>query len=242
MLHNAAKFTGRGGKTRVSLENNVSERHVVIRVLDTGIGIEPETLSRLFEPFMQADTTLDRSGGGLGLGLVLSKGLVELHGGLMTAYSAGKGKGSEFTVILPLEEGSVIKAQSSSQDIVHRKRRILIIDDNVDMTESLRELLQFYGHEVGVSYNGRDGVAKAKEYRPEILLCDIGLPNLNGYEVARAIRRDKDLKDMFLVAITGYALPEDLMHIAEAGFDCHLPKPVDLNELKRVLADRQRGN
>lgn len=236
LLQNAAKFTGNGGKTRVSIEKDELKQQAIIRVTDTGVGIEPAMLSRLFVPFMQADTTLDRSKGGLGLGLALSKGLIELHGGEITAYSDGKDKGTEFVIFLPLEKYGQTGQPQLPQDIPGQRRRVLIVDDNADMAESLCKLLELSGHEVAVAYDGREGIVRARQFRPEVILCDIGLPNLNGYEVARVLRQEDELKDILLVAITGYALPEDLSRSGDAGFDCHLPKPVDLTKLKRIMA------
>lgn len=236
LLINAAKFTSRGGNTRVLIESDASKQQAIIRVSDTGVGITPEMLSRLFQPFIQADTTLDRSRGGLGLGLALSKGLVELHGGNISAYSDGIGKGSEFVVCLPLEEIFTKEPQAMPPDISHHSRRVLIIDDNVDVAETLRELLELNNHEVTAAYDGPEGIAKAREFRPELVLCDIGLPNMNGYDIARAFRQDDALNDIFLVALTGYAMPEDLQQAANAGFNRHLAKPVDLPELERMLA------
>ncbi len=236
LLQNAAKFTECGGSTRVSIERDVVQQRTLIRIVDTGVGIAPELLPRLFEPFMQADKTLDRSRGGLGLGLALSKGLVKLHGGELNAYSAGIGQGSEFVISLPCEEVSASKESLSSPSCIpHHRRRVLIIEDNIDIAESLRELLELDGHEVEVAYNGPQGISTAQEFCPEILLCDIGLPEMNGYDVARAIRCDKSLNNILLVAMTGYALPEDLQLAADAGFDCHLAKPVNFAKLERIL-------
>lgn len=236
LLQNAAKFTGHGGKTRVSIENNTAKQRAIIRVADTGVGMAPEQVSRLFQPFMQAEITIDRSRGGLGLGLALSKGLVELHGGEISASSAGLGKGSEFVVSLPLDSISGAELQDVPAEGPRRSRRVLIIDDYTDIAESLRELLELNNHKVAVAYNGPDGIAKAREFRPEILLCDIGLPRMNGYEVAGAFRRDEELSNVYLVAMTGYALQEDLQKAADAGFDCHLAKPVDIDKLNSILA------
>jgi two-component system CheB/CheR fusion protein len=185
---------------------------------------------------MQAEITIDRSRGGLGLGLALSKGLVELHGGEISASSAGLGKGSEFVVSLPLDSISGAELQDVPAEGPRRSRRVLIIDDYTDIAESLRELLELNNHKVAVAYNGPDGIAKAREFRPEILLCDIGLPRMNGYEVAGAFRRDEELSNVYLVAMTGYALQEDLQKAADAGFDCHLAKPVDIDKLNSILA------
>ena len=240
LLQNAVKFTHRDGKVTVSVAGDSSER-AVIRVADTGVGMPPEVLPRLFQPFMQADTTLDRSRGGLGLGLALSKGLVELHGGEIGAHSAGINKGSEFTVCLPLDDTSAVEARDSREQVPHRSRRVLIIEDHVDLAEGLRELLEFDGHEVSVAYSGAEGLAKACEFLPEILLCDIGLPGMDGYAVARAFRADEVLREVYLVALTGYALPEDLQRAADAGFDRHLAKPPDLEALERMLAEVPGG-
>ncbi|MGI6648941.1 MAG: response regulator [Bacillota bacterium] len=239
LLMNAAKFTDYGGHTRVCLESDATQQQAIIRVIDTGIGLAPETLPRLFRPFMQAETTLDRSRGGLGLGLALSKGLVELHGGKLKANSAGIGKGAEFVVCLPLEETASNEEQPSiTLEIAHpNRRRVLIIDDIVDVADTLRDLIKLNDHEVAVAYNGPEGLAKAREFQPEVLLCDIGLPKMNGYDIAKAIRQDETLKGIFLVALTGYAMPEDLQRATEAGFDYHLAKPVDLDELNRMLTE-----
>ncbi len=235
LLQNAVKFTRRDGNVTVSVACDPDGR-AAIRVADTGVGIPPDVLPRLFQPFMQADTTLDRSRGGLGLGLALSKGLVELHGGEISAHSAGIDKGSEFVVRLPLEAAATEEPRSAQAAVSPRRRRLLIIEDNVDLAESLRELLELDGHAVTVAYSGPEGLARAREFPPEVLLCDIGLPGMDGYAVARAFRADEVLKRVFLVALTGYALPEDLQRAAEAGFDRHLAKPPDLAELERMLA------
>ena len=166
----------------------------------------------------------------------------KIHGTIRLYYQAfpGKrtalGKGSEFVVSLPLDSTPGAELQDVPAESPRRSRRVLIIDDYADIAESLRELLELNNHEVAVAYNGPDGIAKAREFRPEILLCDIGLPRMNGYEVARAFRRDKELSNVYLVAMTGYALPEDLQRAADAGFDCHLAKPVEIDKLNSILA------
>ncbi|MGE5528370.1 MAG: ATP-binding protein [Patescibacteria group bacterium] len=236
LLQNAVKFTPREGCVTVSVARDPGGR-AVVRVADTGVGISPEVLPRLFQPFMQADTTLDRSRGGLGLGLALSRGLVELHGGEISARSEGIGKGAEFTVSLPLDQPPPEEPGEPQKEITRCIRRVLIIEDNVDLAESLRELLELDGHEVAIAYSGPEGLALAREFQPEILLCDIGLPGMDGYEVARAFHADEALKGVYLVALTGYAQPEDLQRAAGAGFDRHLAKPPDLGELERMLAE-----
>jgi PAS domain S-box-containing protein len=236
LLQNAAKFTGRDGETRITISADATERRAVIQVADTGVGMTPELVARLFQPFSQADSTLDRSKGGLGLGLALAKGLVELHGGDITARSAGLGQGAEFVVRLPLAMDDADAPQAGASASKGR-RRVLIIEDNVDAADSLRDVLAFYEHEVEVAYNGRQGIAKAQEFRPDIVFCDIGLPGMDGFEVARAFRADEALKGVFLVALSGYALPEDVARAQAAGFDRHLAKPPSLEKLEEILAE-----
>ncbi|MBI5542928.1 MAG: response regulator, partial [Deltaproteobacteria bacterium] len=235
LLQNAAKFTGRGGEARITIQADEARKRAVIRVADTGVGMTPEMVERLFQPFSQADSTLDRSKGGLGLGLALAKGLVELHGGEVTAQSAGPGKGAEFVVRIPLALEEAAPPQPGERAASGR-RRVLIIEDNIDAADSLREVLEFDEHEVAAAYNGPAGIAKAREFRPDVVLCDIGLPGMDGYEVARAFRADEGLKGIYLVALSGYALPEDLQRAQDAGFDCHLAKPPSLEKLEQILA------
>jgi PAS domain S-box-containing protein len=236
LLQNAAKFTEPGGLTRVSVSLDTPARRAVIRIADTGAGISAEMMARLFQPFAQADTTLDRSKGGLGLGLALVKGLVELHGGDIEVQSAGLGHGSEFVVYLPLalEEEATDRVERSGPP--GGRRRVLIIEDNIDAADSLREVLELCGHEVEVAYDGPDGIARARHCNPEVVLCDIGLPGMNGFEVARAFRTDEALERAFLVALSGYALPEDVERATAAGFDVHLAKPATLEKLEQALS------
>jgi PAS domain S-box-containing protein len=236
LLQNAAKFTGRGGSTRITITTEAAEKRAVIQIADTGVGMAPEMLSRLFQPFSQADSTLDRSKGGLGLGLALAKGLAELHGGDVTANSAGLGQGAEFVVRLPLAMEKPATPQPGAS-ATKSHRRVLVIEDNLDAADSLRDVLAFGEHEIEVAYNGPDGIAKARKFRPEVVLCDIGLPGMDGYEVARAFRADATLKGAFLVALTGYALPEDLERAQAAGFARHLAKPPSLEKLGEILAE-----
>jgi two-component system CheB/CheR fusion protein len=234
LLQNAAKFTGRGGETRITISAEAPEKRAVIQVADTGVGMTPEMVARLFQPFSQADSTLDRSKGGLGLGLALAKGLVELHGGDITARSAGLGQGAAFVVRLPLAiDDAVAPRPAATAGKV--RRRVLIIEDNVDAADSLRDILAFDEHEVEVAYNGPQGIAKAQEFRPDVVFCDIGLPSMDGYEVARAFRADDALRGAFLVALSGYAMPEDLERASAAGFKRHLAKPPSLEKLGEIL-------
>lgn len=238
LLQNAAKFTPRGGRVFVLM--STVGKMVQICVRDSGDGMNKNTLSHIFEPFMQANVTLARTNGGLGLGLALVKGLVELHGGSVCAFSEGIGKGSEFIVQLPI----AAKLQENT-DLVPplqgegRKQRILVVEDNVDAAESLKEALGFDGHEVEVAYNGTDGLRMARTSRPDVLLCDIGLPDMDGYRVAKSIRSDPSLTDVFMVALSGYALPEDLDKAIQAGFDKHLAKPPCLEQLKQLIMHKR---
>ena len=235
LLQNAAKFAGLGGRVTLALEEDADRGVAVVRVRDTGIGIAPDVLPQLFQPFMQGPSTLDRSRGGLGLGLALVKGLVELHGGTVEARSEGVGKGAEFTITLSLDRATAATKSLSSELPASRVRRVLIIEDNADVANSLREALGFLKHAVEVAYNGYDGLEKAREFRPEVVLCDIGLPGMDGYDVARAFRADDELRSVFLVALTGYAQPEDQAKARRAGFDQHLAKPASIGDLQKLL-------
>jgi two-component system CheB/CheR fusion protein len=242
MLHNASKFTTAGGHVMVTVGQE--DGRAVIRVADDGVGIAPELLPHVFEPFTQADTTLDRPLGGLGLGLALTKGLIEQHGGAIEAISDGAGRGSTFTVRLPLREDLAAAPEerlaSASATGVGR-RRVLVIEDNVDAAESLKEGLELSGHEVFVAHDGAEGLARARALRPDVVLCDIGLPGVDGYEVARRIRADPSLSPL-LVAITGYALPEDQRKARAAGFDQHLAKPFQFRAVEEVVASAPPGH
>ncbi len=234
LLSNAVKFTARGGVTRVSV--GAEGMDAVIRVADDGAGMAPETLHRLFQPFMQVEQTLDRSRGGLGLGLALVKGLVELHGGKVAVTSEGLGRGTEFCVRLPLDLGVALEAGRKPSRPEHKRRRVLLIEDNHDAADSLREVLEIDQHEVDVAHDGLEGIAKARRFKPDIVLCDIGLPGMDGFDVARAFRADEALRKTYLVALSGYALPEDLQHAAEAGFERHLAKPPSIDVLTEIMA------
>jgi PAS domain S-box-containing protein len=238
LLQNAAKFTGPGGRTRVFVSADSESKRAVVRVADTGVGMAPEMLARLFQPFAQADATLDRSQGGLGLGLALVKALVELHEGTITAHSAGLGQGAEFVVRLPLvPEEVATDAPAHARTLASSgRRRVLIIEDNIDAADSLREALEFGGHEVEVAYNGPAGIARARKYKPEVVFCDIGLPGMDGFDVARAFRADSALRGAYLVALSGYAQPEDVLRASQAGFDQHLAKSPSLERLEQALA------
>jgi two-component system CheB/CheR fusion protein len=241
LLGNAAKFAGHGGLAQVSVSTEPGTRSATILVADSGAGMTKETLARLFEPFMQGEATLDRSKGGLGLGLALARELVRLHGGEIRAHSDGAGRGAQFTVSLPQAENQDAPGEPAAADRVSTGRRVLIIEDNVDAATSLREVLELDSHQVAVAHDGPAGLAMASTFHPEVVLCDIGLPGMNGYDVARAFRADEALKRTFLVALSGYALPEDLQQAAEAGFERHLAKPLGMQALQDLLSSLPEG-
>jgi two-component system CheB/CheR fusion protein len=236
LLQNAAKFTGRGGATLVTVHTEKAEKRAVVQVVDTGVGMTPEMVARLFQPFSQADSALDRSKGGLGLGLALVKGLVDLHGGDVSVNSPGPGHGTEFTVQLPLAMEEATVAQAGSERAAKIRRRVLVIEDDIDAADSLRDVFALGEHEAEVAYNGPEGIAKAREFRPEVVLCDIGLAGMDGFEVAQAFKADESLKDILLVALSDYALPEDLLRVSQAGFAHHMAKPSSLEKLEEILA------
>jgi signal transduction histidine kinase len=238
LLQNAAKFTDPGGKVTIHLATDQEAKRAVVRVRDTGIGIDAEALPRVFQTFSQIEATRARSLGGLGLGLAVVKGLVELHGGEVKAASDGPGKGAEFTFWIPLDHarGLPPSAPSDAPPAV-KPLRILIIDDNADSAMSEQMLLGLYGHEVAVAYSGKGGLELAREFRPEVVLCDIGLPDVDGYEVARQLRQDPATASTRLIAVTGYGSDEDRQRCAVAGFAVVLTKPVEPDELLRVLVE-----
>ena len=242
LLGNAAKFAGHGGVAQVSVSAEPGTRSATILVADSGAGMTKETLAHLFEPFMQGEATLDRSKGGLGLGLALARELVRLHGGEIRAHSDGTGRGAQFTVSLPQAENEDAPEEPAVANRISTGRRVLIIEDNLDAATSLREALELDAHQVAVAHDGPAGLAMASDFHPEVVLCDIGLPGMNGYDVARAFRADEALKRTFLVALSGYALPEDLQHAAEAGFERHLAKPLGLQALQDLLSSLPDGN
>jgi PAS domain S-box-containing protein len=235
LLNNAAKFTPRGGRVIVRVTAEPAAARAVVTVADTGLGLTPELKAFVFEPFMQAAEGLEHREGGLGLGLALVKGVVELHGGDVSASSAGPGQGSRFVVRLPLDLGEPAPAKPRAAPSADRPRRVLVIEDNVDAADSLRDVLQLQGHEVAVAYDGPSGIATAREFHPEVVLCDIGLPGMDGYEVARTFRADEALRGAQLVALSGYALADDLQRASEAGFEQHLTKPANFEKLAAVL-------
>ncbi|OWK44521.1 ATP-binding protein [Fimbriiglobus ruber] len=241
LLNNAAKYTLPGGRIWLSVMDQGDE--VAISVRDTGVGIPPDVLPHVFELFAQAGRTLDRAQGGLGIGLTLVKNLVEMHGGSVSADSGGAGRGSEFVVRLPTVPGrkpdDTYRADPGHP--AERVCRVLLVEDQKDAAEMLAELIRMWGHQVVVAHDGPAAVAIAEAHCPEVILLDIGLPGMNGYEVATRLRGHPGMKGAKLVALTGYGQEEDRRRSKQAGFDQHLVKPVAPRELERILAETGRS-
>jgi signal transduction histidine kinase len=241
LLQNAEKFSLPGGRIRVRLRRAAGGR-AEISVRDSGVGIGPELLPHVFEVFTQADRTLDRAKGGLGLGLSVVKGVIERHGGEVQAQSEGEaGKGSMFRLLLPLDfapgQAEPEPASGRTATAVERgRRRVLIVEDILDTAETLRDFLELSGFEVEIAGSGGDGVAAAHQFHPDVVLCDLGLPGMNGYEVANVLRHDPATASTRLIALTGYGSDEDRKRSRAAGFDVHLTKPVDPGLLRRLLS------
>jgi PAS domain S-box-containing protein len=236
LLINAAKYTDAGGHIRLSAARTATEAEIAVR--DNGVGISAETMPRLFEMFAQADNVLERTEGGLGVGLALVRGLVTLHGGTVRAQSAGSGRGSEFIVRLPLgqTEPEVLQRHDRINGTTAGVTlKILVVDDNRDAADTCAAVLELYGHEVRKAYTGRGGVELAETFRPHAMFVDIGLPDLNGYALAKAIRASPWGRDVLLVAVTGWGQSEDRQRALDAGFDRHFPKPVAEDAMESVL-------
>ena len=237
LLTNAAKYTESGG--RISLSATHEQDSIVVKVRDNGMGIPADLLPRVFDLFVQGDRTMARSEGGLGIGLTLVQKLTEMHGGTVIAESAGLGSGSEFTVRLPAitkpGEGKP-QGQSSFPRIARQSSRVMVVDDNVDTAAGLAKLLKLLGHDVVVAHDGPESIEIARAHRPEVILLDIGLPQMNGYEVVRQLRQEPCCKTSLIIALSGYGQEEDRRKSLEAGFDHHLIKPVDFDTLLALLA------
>ncbi len=234
LLSNAAKYTPDGG--RIWVRCHPLDGQTVFKIKDNGIGIPPDMLPRIFELFTQVECSLDRSQGGLGIGLTVVRKLAELHGGSVSATSDGLGRGSEFTVRLPLSAAPVPPVATSASQLEPARLKVLVVDDNVDMAESLGRLLEQAGHTTTTAHDGHSVLDAARRFQPDVILLDIGLPGLDGYGVAEALRREPDLATIRLVAVSGYGQPDDRNRAKAAGFDHHLVKPVDFQELVAVLA------
>jgi CheY-like chemotaxis protein len=236
LLTNAAKYTDEGGHIWLTVQQEGDE--CVLRLRDTGVGIAPELLPRIFDLFSQAERSLDRSQGGLGIGLALVRRLVEMHLGRVEVYSA-LGLGSEFVVRLPVVLTPAPQPPSNPKETVlstGASLRVLVVDDNVDTVQTLAMLLKTSGHDVRTAHTGPTALEAALDYRPSVVLLDIGLPGLNGYEVAKRIRQQPVLHNILLVAMTGYGQEIDRQRSQEAGFDHHLVKPTDFSKVQQILA------
>ena len=237
LLHNASKFTESGGNVTVVLGASSDSKSAIVTIADTGIGIDAATLPRIFETFTQADRAVDRSRGGLGLGLALVKGLIELHGGEVKVESEGIGKGSTFTLRLPLHAPTISTvSQERGYLPTTRPFRMVIVEDNFLAARSTQMLLKELGHETEIAHNGIQAIALVEQFRPEVVLCDLGLPGIDGYEVVRRLRHCSDLPELHLISTSGYGQEEDKQRALEAGFDAHLVKPIDFRELQRLLS------
>jgi len=236
-VSNALKYTPAGG--RITIRVGPENGHGVFSIEDTGVGMAPHLLSRVFDLFVQGERRLDRTQGGLGIGLTLVRRLVELHGGTVEAASEGPDRGSRFTV--RMRAISAPRAQEPARRGIGwsiAPRRILVVEDNADARAMLRNLLESAGHEVHEAANGREGLEQALALRPDVALIDLGLPGIDGYEVARQLRAADERRNILLVAVTGYGSPDDRERSLMAGFDVHLVKPVDPDLLAGVLARR----
>ena len=238
LLHNAAKFTDPDGEIGLTVETDGPR--VVLRVRDNGQGIDPELLPRIFDLFVQEDRSLARSHGGLGIGLTLVRSLVERHGGTVEAHSEGPGRGSEFVVRLPRRVEAPAPPSAPRDEAPEAEERgparILLVEDNVDAADALAELLRLWGHQVEVAHDGAAALQAARSGRPDVVLLDIGLPGMDGYQVSAALRQLPDLQATVIVALTGYGQESDRQRSAQAGFDQHLVKPVDLEALRRLVS------
>lgn len=241
LLNNAAKYTPHGGKIILSAKQ--ADHEVVIRVTDTGVGIPAEMLPKVFEMFIQVGTSLERSQGGLGIGLTLVKRLVEMHGGSVSAESPGTGQGSTFIVRLPLATAPVRSHASTAGDVevAVRPLDILVVDDNRDSAESMALLMEMRGHKVRTAHDGPEALKVLATFRPQLILLDLGLPGMSGYEIARLIRTSAELRNVTLAALTGWGQEEDRRRTREAGFDHHLTKPAQPEELDRIMASVREG-
>jgi DNA-binding response OmpR family regulator/anti-sigma regulatory factor (Ser/Thr protein kinase) len=239
LLSNAVKYTPEGGSLKLSVESG--QKELILRVKDTGMGIPPEMLEEIFGLFTQVGRALDRAQGGLGIGLTLVRSLVQMHGGTVEAFSEGVGKGSEFTVRLPVLEGHGVLEEHSASRKSERKavtphRRILVVDDNVHAAETLAMVLKLRRHDVRTANDGRSALRVASDFLPDVVLLDLGLPDLNGFEVARRLRREPILRPTLLIALTGYGERDAWYRAMEAGFDHHLVKPVSAEVLEDLIA------
>ncbi len=241
LLTNSAKYTERGGHVWLTAER--PDGQVVVMVRDTGIGIPAASLPTIFDMFSQVDRSVERATGGLGIGLALVRGLVEMHGGTITAASGGQGQGSTFTVTFPVpgeREPLVAPPADNALRRPESGRRILVVDDNRDSAESMAMMLELLGHEVRTAHDGIEGVEEAERFRPAIVLMDVGMPRLNGLDATRRIREQPWGRDIRIFVLTGWGQEGDRERSRAAGCDGHLVKPVELSDLQKLLAETGR--
>jgi PAS domain S-box-containing protein len=241
LLNNAAKFTPHGGRIQVVVKSDLATNQGLVVVRDNGMGIAPNMLTRVFDLFAQADPSVGRAEGGLGIGLTLARRLVEMHAGTLEASSEGIGRGSEFSMRLPLAEDAREAGAGPAHDDLKEatrlsSKRILVVDDNEDAAESLTMLLRLFGHEVREAYNGESALSMLGDFVPDLLLLDLGLPGMDGYELARHVRSHPKLSGVRLVALSGYGSEEDRRSTSDAGFDAHFVKPVEFASIQSLLA------
>ncbi len=237
LLGNACKYSGPGSHIALTAMLE-SDDTVVVRVSDDGVGVDPELLPRIFDLFVQSSRTLDRAHGGLGIGLTIVNRLVKLHDGTISARSNGLGQGTEFSICLPVVPAPLSAPTTTLAADKLRPLRLLIVDDNKDAAETIAMLQQLHGHRTRVAHTGPDALAVAAEFQPEVVLLDIGLPGMDGFEVARRLREMPGMESAFLIALTGYGNDRYRQRAKEAGFDKHLSKPADLNQLAIWLRER----
>lgn len=235
LIDNALKYTPHGGSIHIAMRDDEANNQVMLTVRDTGVGIAPDLLPHVFDVFVQGSITIDRSQGGLGIGLALVRRLVELHGGSVSADSAGAGEGSTFTIRLPRTTAKPASVPQSAQGLDASKPTVLLIEDNEDGREMMATMLDAYGYSVQQAADGVQGVQMAHAGAPDVALVDIGLPGIDGYEVARRLRGSDTTRRIRLIALTGYGLADDQRRVLEAGFDVHLVKPVDINHLLAAI-------
>jgi len=238
LLNNAAKYTPDGGSITLSVE--AEGRQVAIRIADNGAGVPADMQERIFDLFAQVESTLDRARGGLGVGLSLARRLVDMHGGAIGCESGGPGQGSTFTARIDMVAAPPAGSATEVRDAppiaaAAAEQRVLIVDDNIDAADALALLLRISGYQTMTAHDGHEGLQASRTFEPHVVFLDIGLPGMNGYDVARRLRADEQTRAAYLVALTGWGSEEDRQRSSDAGFDLHLTKPVELQTLARVL-------